>query len=320
MRRSVILTALILWAASLCGYAVTPEERLASGTSAAETPDAEGTNYYLSEDDTQAVLSSGDSDLGEQVILERQMERSPIKARAEAHLFWSDNLGADATDPEDGWFFVGSLGARWKQRLSENLFLDTFAYQDAYLYDTDGYDFESSEFGVGFLGSPPEYPDITIYGRYEFLYVHADDPGFPATSTDDRVTTRSHRLRFGTYQTLYQDTRNSLVFSTQARFDVDAHPSRLERRQFSARLGYYRRLTRQLQLSAYSKVSHRNYRNSDREDVYVYGGLDLTYRLSRHARFYASVLYGHNDSNRPGGASDYEAWQTGLGLGLRAKF
>ncbi|NNC90353.1 MAG: hypothetical protein HKN82_18010 [Akkermansiaceae bacterium] len=300
--------------------AATPEERLEGGSTADDDPRYYAPNYYVGDEDTHAPASSGDSDLGEQVILRPQWKRAPLKVRAETHLFWSDNIGADSSDPDDGWFFVGSLGARWKQRLGENLFLDAFAYQDAYLYDSEGLDFESSELGIGLIRNLPDLADITVYSRYEFLYVNADDPGFPLTSADDHLTNRFHRIRLGAYKTLYQTSEHSVTLSTQARIDLDATPSRLERRQYAARLGYYRRLTNRLQFSAYAKTSFREYRHSSRRDWYSYGGLDLNYRLGEHAKLYASILYGRNDSNRPGGLSDYEAWQAGLGLGLHAKF
>jgi hypothetical protein len=318
--RALVLTACLIPAASLFCSAVSPEERREQQDTPGDDPRYYAPNYYIDEDDTHAPASEGDSELGEQVILHPQPTRAPIRGLAETYLFWSDNVGADSSDPNEGWFFAGTLGARWKQRLADHLFLDTYAYQDLYRYDTDGLDFESTEFGLGLIRNLPEFHDIVLYGRYEFLYIHSDDPSYPELSSSRDLTNRYHRIRAGAYKTLFQTAEQAVTLSVEGRFDLDASPSRLERHQYSARVGHYWRLNECLSLSSYAKASFSDYENGGREDWYVYAGLELGYKFTESITGFASLLYGNNDSNRPGGLSDYDVWQAGLGVGIRGSF
>ncbi|MFP6881575.1 MAG: hypothetical protein VCA34_11525, partial [Roseibacillus sp.] len=108
--------------------ALPPVERLERSASEDPTgPYAE--NFDQSDDNPSAPASDGGSDLGEQIILQRQTKRAPVQFRANTFLHWSNNVGSASTDEDDGWFYGGSLLASWKQRLQKNLFFDAYAYQ-----------------------------------------------------------------------------------------------------------------------------------------------------------------------------------------------
>jgi hypothetical protein len=170
------LAPLAAFITAVASAAIPPAERLEGESASESDPGYYDKSYYLSDDNPFAPASDGDADLGEQVLLERQSRLAPISVSADTFLYWSNNIGSVAVGEDDGWFFGGSVQARWKQRLIENLFLDTYVYQDAYLYDSDGLDFQSSEFGLGLIATIPFLNDLSIYGRYEFLYLHGNNP------------------------------------------------------------------------------------------------------------------------------------------------
>ena len=202
--------------------------------------------------------------------------------------------------------------------LTPNLYFDSYAYQDAYFYDSDGLDFQSSEFGVGLVATLPFIDDFSLYGRYEFLYVHADNPLFGMLSPNEHLDSRYHRFRVGAHKTVYSQPNHVVTAAANARWDFDANSGVQRRQQVSARLAYTWSATSRLRITSYYRASFRDYLASTREDWNHYLGVELNYSVNDWAQVYGSVLYGVNDSNTAG--RDYEAVQAGLGLGLRASF
>ena len=298
--------------------AVNPAERLAGESVASEEPVLSGDNQYVQEDDLYAPARDGDSDLGEQVILRRQPTRAPLEGRANAFLFWSDNVSARSFDEEEGWYWGGSLSARWKPRLASNLWLDTYGYQDAYFYDREGLDFQSTEFGLGLIRNLPGLSDLTHFARYEFLYLHAENPTVDPASAFSFTDDRYHRLRLGGFKTLYQRPGHIVSLSANIAWDFDASADADRRTQYAARLAYDKRLTNRLRASTFYRLAYRDFINSSRNDWNQYAGIELAYTLSPWAQAHMSLLYGNNDSNLS--LRDYDAWQAGLGVGVRGTF
>ena len=314
----VRLALIVAFLCPVLSAALPPVERLERGSASVDSPGPYAENFYQSDDNPSAPASDGDSDLGEQIILQRQTKRAPVQFRANTFLYWSNNVGSASTDEDDGWFYGGSLIASWKQRLQKNLFFDTYAYQDAYFYDSSGLDFQSSELGAGLIANVPFIEGLTVYGRYEFLYVHADNPLFGAASPNEHLDSRYHRLRVGASKALYSKPSHMVTLSTNARWDFDANSGSQRRKQISGRLAYTWAATGRLRVSSYYGLSYRDYLASGQADWNQHVGLELNYKLNDWAQVYSSILYGVNESNTAD--SDYEALQGGLGLGLRASF
>lgn len=297
---------------------VSPADRLEGDGIMEGDPEYFDENYYLSEENPFAPASEGDDDLGEQVILRRQSKRNPVRVRADTFLFWSDNVASVSSGEQEGWFFGASASAHWKQRLTANLFFDGYAYQDAYLYDEDDLDFQSTEVGVGLVANLPFLDDLTVFGRYEFLYVHADNPLFGTFGGNENSDSRYHRLRVGAYKPLYSKPSHLVSLSTNASWDFDASSGTQRRQQVSARLAYSWSATGRLRVTSFYRASFRDYLASSREDWNHYLGLELNYTLNSWSRLFGSILYGINESNT--NTRDYEAFQAGIGLGVHASF
>ena len=313
--------ALVLCWSPLASAQLPPIERLEGGSISEDGTGLYDPNTYVDEGNPYAPASDGDDDLGEQIILQRQPKRAPVRARADTFLFWSDNVASVNKNEEDGWFYGGSVSLRWKQRLTRHVSFDTYAYQDAYFYDQSKLDFQSSEFGAGLVGSIPWEPirDVTFYARYEFLYVHAENPLFGVLAgANEHVDSRYHRIRVGSYRALYSRPSHLVSLSTNTRWDFDSSSGAPRRYQSSGRLSYTWAATGRLRLTTYYRLSHRNYINSGRRDWNHYFGLEANYQLNDWAQLYASILYGVNESNVSG--RDYDAFQGGIGAGFRASF
>lgn len=311
------LAAAALVACSFASAATLPVERL-EGESISEDDTGLYSVENLYGNDGMAPPSEGDSDLGEQVLLRPQPRIAPIQFQADSFLFWTDNVSSSDVNEESGWFFGGSLTTRWRQRLNEHLLFDTYAYQDAYFYDKSGLDFQSTELGAGLITNVPSLGDLTIFARYEFLYLHADNPFVTVANPQSDFDSRFHRVRLGAHKTLYSRTNHVVGLSVNSRWDFDATNGAQRRRQISTRLGYTWAATSRLNLSTYYRLSYRDYLDSHRKDWNHLIGVELIYSLNDWASIYSSIHVGHNDSNILG--RDYDVVQGGLGIGLRASF
>lgn len=311
------LAPAVLAACSLASAAPPPIERL-EGESISENDTGLYSEENLYGNDGMAPASEGDSDLGEQVLLRPQTGIAPVHVRADSFVFWTDNVTASDVKEESGWFFGGSLTTRWRQRLNSHLLFDSYAYQDAYFYDKSGLDFQSTELGAGLVANVPSLGDLTVFARYEFLYLHADNPFVTVLNPQDDFDSRFHRVRLGAHKTLYSQTNHLVGLSTNLRWDLDASSGAQRRRQLSARLGYTWTATSRLNLSTFYRLSYRDYLDSHREDWNHLLGLEAIYKINDWAQIYSSIHVGHNESNILG--RDYDVIQGGLGIGLRASF
>ena len=280
-----------------------------------------GSGTDLSEEDPFAPPSDGDSDLGEQSILRRAPERTPVRLRFLSDAWWSDNLAATNTHKSEGWFWANYLEASWRPRLGDHIFLDSFAEQGIFKYEGGTLDFESTQLGLGVIKIFPEWGDLAVFSRYEYLYTNANNPAYPLLITADKhLKDHFHRLRFGAQKTLFVRPLGSAYVATDALLSIDADPSSLERNEYSFQFGYLRKLTHRFSTSLYYRGSWLDYRNSSRQDWNHIVGLEFNYILNDWARLHTSLLYSNNDSNTVGDFDSYESFQAGLGIGLNAKF
>jgi hypothetical protein len=280
-----------------------------------------GAETDLREDDPFAPQSDGDSDLGEQFLLQRAPERTPIRLRFLSDAWWSNNLAATDRIKQEGWFWANYLEASWRPRLAPHLFLDSFAAQSVYKYEGGNLDFESTQIGLGVIKIFPNLDDLAVFGRYEYLYTHANNPSYRVLiGAGEHLTDHFHRLRFGTQKNLFIRPLDSAYAAADAAFNLDTDPSSLERNEYSFQIGYNRDLSRNFKTSLYYRAAWLDYQNSGREDWNQTIGIELSYLINDWARLHTSLFYANNDSNTSGGLDDYETFQTGIGIGLTGKF
>jgi len=280
-----------------------------------------GADTDLREEDPFAPASEGDSDLGEQFLLQRAPQRTPVRFRFLSDAWWSDNVAATNKHNTDGWFWANYLNASWRPRLGRHIFLDSFVDQSVYVYDGNPLNFESTQLGLGVISILPDLDDLAVYGRYEYLYTHADNPIYRLLFDADRhLNDRFHRLRFGTHKNLFIRPLDSAYAAADAAIGLDTDPSSLERDEFSIQLGYSRELSYRFKTSLYYRAAWLDYQNSSREDWNHTINLEISYILNQWASLHTSLLYSNNDSNTSGGFDDYETFQVGFGVGLTAKF
>lgn len=260
-----------------------------------------------------APESPADTDLGHQLILQRNEGRSPIRFDLSTNIFWTDNTASTATNEDDGFIWQTRALASWKPRIGNNLFADFYLSQSVYRYDSPSFlDFERTDARVGLIKVTPEFLDILFYARYEYTRITSG-------SLSDRIY-GSHNVRLGAHKVFFSAPKHTAYVALDYAYNLDTNPSRLDRDEYGAHIGYTYQITDRLKAVLYYHYSHYDYDLAGREDDNHVLGAELYWQLSKSTRLQASFTYVDNDSNLPLGAADYDSVQGGFGIGFTKKF
>ncbi len=259
-------------------------------------------------------LSPGDSDLGEQLILQREEKVTHFQLTLQSALYRTDNVFAAASDTDSSFLWFNSAEVSWRPTLAPNLIIDSFISAQSFVFEEDAVlNFESYLVGLGLVKVFPELGGLVVFGRYEFQNVQLDQSITPNP-------TQFHILRFGAYKELFDTRRHHGYVSIGTRFDLDSTPSSVSRDEYALRLGYSYTLTDKLKANGFYRIGRRNFQHIDRDDTFQMIGADLTYEFSRSLLMTASALWTENDSDSSPFAQDYHSIQLGLAVSYQHKF
>lgn len=263
----------------------------------------------LEEENAFAPTSPGDNDLGDQLILKEIPKNEAFRAQVDAFLFWTDNAAHASAGEIDDVFYGWRAAAGWQPRITNKLFGDVSVSQDWYLYDElEELNFENFETTAGLIYIEPKLANILFFAQYQYgRLTHEFDP-----------LLNTHALRAGMQKLFLINRRNSVNASLMGDWDIDNDVEELKRHEYIADVGYRFRLTRKVQLSLSYRYTFFDYQEIDRQDHYQSLGFGINYTPWEWLELYASASYAFNHSNLP--VFEYEAANTGLGLGLRMKF
>jgi hypothetical protein len=261
-----------------------------------------------------APFSPADSDLGVQQVLGSYSGRPPVIATFDTSLSYTDNApGEFATQDDAAWFSASRLSVSWLPRLAYGWFADISIAQDLFRFEgSEAADFENFEPYLGVVKSIPELDDLVFFAGYRYQRITAgsfSDSGYSA-----------QRIQTGFQKDLLLTSRYQLSGGVNAAFDLDANEDALERNEYSADLTYTYWLADRLCSTLSWTGSMWDFRDGGREDLNQIVGLELKWTPCTNACIYANVFYTNIDSNAASGANDFEAWQSGLGLGLNYSF
>lgn len=260
-----------------------------------------------------APESPADSDLGDQLILKRYQGRAPLRFDLSTDLFWTDNITSASNNEDDGVIWKTRAVASWKPRIGDNLFADISIAQSIYRYDSpSSLDFERTDARIGLVKIVPEFFDVLFFARYEYARVTSG-------SFNDGIY-NAHRVRVGAHKVFLSTPKHTAYVAVDYAHDLSASPSRLERDEYSAHLGYTYQITDKIKAVVFYHLSLYDYDQAGREDLNHVIGTEIYWQMNRSARLHASLLYAENDSNLAGGAADYSTLQGGLGIGMTIHF
>ena len=123
---ALLLTSIVITTpATLAVDALSPIERFLGSDYDPE----EYSGLDLDQQKRFAPESPADSDLGHQLILQRNEGRAPLKVDLSTHIFWTDNTASTSTNEDDGFIWQTRVLATWRPRIGDNLFADFYLSQ-----------------------------------------------------------------------------------------------------------------------------------------------------------------------------------------------
>ncbi len=266
------------------------------------------------ENPSYAPFSPADSDLGVQQILGSYRGSSPVNVTFDTSVSYTNNApGKTSSDDEAAWFSASRLAVSWRPRIANGWFADIGLAQEIYRFEgSKAVDFENFDPYIGVVKSIPELDDLIFFTRYEYQRITT------GTLSDGDYT--AQRIRTGLQKELFLTSKQQLSAGVDAAFDINAHANALERNVYSADLSYTYRLADRLSATLSYTASLWDFRHGGREDWSQIAGLELTWTPCENLSIYTNVFYTNHTSDTGAGVNDYEAWQSGIGIGLNYSF
>ena len=260
-----------------------------------------------------APFSPADSDLGHQLILQRNPMRAPIRADLSTNIFWTNNTASTRNNKDEGYLWQTKALATWKPRIGDNLFADFYLSQNVYRYDSpSSLNFERTDARIGLVKACPNFFDMVFYARYEYARVTAG-------SISDSIYS-AERIRLGAHKVLLSTPKHTIHAAFDYAYNMDTIPDRLDRDEYGTYVSYSYRITDKIRAVLYYQYSLYDYDQFNREDSNQLLGAELYWQLTKSTRLQASFTHVNNDSNLANGVADYDSIQGGLGIGFTTKF
>ena len=261
-----------------------------------------------------APYSDADSDLGVQEILAPTSNRAKVMIDLATAAYFTDNAPmAVGPNMESSWLWYSRLTAAWRPHLANGWHADLSASQEFLRFDRTGaLDYENSTLRLGVVKSYADLDDLVIFARYEYQRL--------TTGTLTNGDYQAQRLRVGLQKVLWETALESLSAGIDTGYEITARPESLERNSYGVELAHRYRFTSSLSSLVSLRSEYYDYKLLGREDWSHKLGLELIWEISSATRANVSVFFDKNDSNSPLGANDYQAWTSGLGVGLTYDF
>ncbi len=261
--------------------------------------------------DSFAPASSGDPDIGEQVLLQPADSYQAFSAWTNWNYFWTSNPDLlDDTAGSDG-LLTGSVGGSWLPYLGHNLFAEFSVEQSIFRYATrTDLDFDALSLTAGLVYVIRDLDDLTLFTNYGYDLL-----------TDQRwdgEIFHSHEIVAGVRK-VFSISRGQRVYSSlSADFVIGGQPDYALRHDFVWLNGYQANLTRNLKLDLYYQISAQAYTEVDRADLNQLIGGGLTLGITRWLSVQTTATLGINDSTEE--FYDYFSANIGGGIGVLVNF
>ncbi len=304
----ILLSALL--ASSLQGQTQLDPARAAtaSGTIAQSAGDQ---TDNLEDENTFSRPSSGDSDLGQQLLLKPRVSSNPFKVSVDASYYWTDNAANQATNKAQDYFLTTGVNLGWQKNLQGRYYGDAYLGQHWFRYDSlHELNYENAEASLGVLAILPELKNSILHLHYYYQRITREF-GSPIYE--------AHNIRMGLQKTFLIDRMNSINAGWVSSFGVSASPERLQRHEHALQLGHNLKLSSHWTLSTNYRLAYYDYFNfNGRADWYQITGTSLTYKACKNFDVSAGYYFSINQSNNS--FFDYQSQLGGLSLTAKVQF
>ncbi|MFN2509649.1 MAG: hypothetical protein ABR589_12860 [Chthoniobacterales bacterium] len=261
-------------------------------------------------DDTHAVASPNDPDLGEQAILKRAEHYQPFSVAASAPISYTSNVALTRRGEESDVIFSPSVGVTYAPRITRTLFASISVGQQYFFYDEfTELDFGSLDVRAGLTYVLPRLLNLTLHADYGYNRLTSD--GFDEFFSN-------HSVNFGADIPVRIGRAQQVSFGSDLSISVASDPDQPARHDIGEFVAYSVNLTRSLTVSAMARLAMRNYVEGERNDVSGILALSATYRFTKWLNASAVSTFATSDSNQD--VFDYDVVNAGGAVSIGFKF
>lgn len=270
-------------------------------------PDAYGSPVY-------SPFSPADSDIGFQQILGTYKGRSPVNVEFDTSLNVTDNApGLVAASNDSSWFSASRLSASWRPLIIYGWFADIGISEEVFRFErNDAADFENFEPYIGVVKSIPDLDDLLFYCNFSYQRISRDN--LSNTAYD------AQQIRLGFQKSLILTTHHQLTAGIGSALNITANQDALAHNEYTLDLAYTYWFTDDLSAVFSWTGAMWEFRQGSREDLSQSLGIELSWSPCKNARIYTNLYYSNYDSSVLSSVNDFEAFQSGLGIGINYSF
>ncbi len=259
----------------------------------------------------------GDSEYGVQKILYKRSNWEPFSVKFDLGGYYTNNVALVDDGREEDFFLKSGLTLGYTPQITGGLFFSTSLSDQIFRYaDTSVLDFDLFSFDAGFLYATPQagtiydpvFADLVSYVRYSFYRI--SEPW----SLGDEIFD-NHSVVAGLQKTWRISRGHQVYLGLNGDWSVEASREEPRRDEYSAYAGYRVKWTSELESNLLYRAAWYDYAENDRNDFNQVVSLSLEYRITDWLKASASLsaIFNNSDKN----IYDYEALNTGVGLGLQ---
>ncbi len=256
-----------------------------------------------------APESPGDTDLGEQLLLQPVNSYRALSIYASGNAHWTSNAALTESDKLEDFFWRHNSGATFLPHLTGNLYGEISGAYGSYHYaDNSDLDFEALDTGGGLVNIFPNLGNLSLSTRYNYTRY----------SGNGEELFSDHSIEIAAFKPIPLGLYHYFYFGWESDFSVDADPGYAQRHEHSITSGYHYSPAEKLSLEIYYRFAINDYDSSGRTDLNHTVGAAVGYHLRDNLLIRAAASFVVNDSDMSG--ADYQATTAGATAGIILKF
>ena len=255
------------------------------------------------------VSTSGDLDLGIQMIMKRQEAEPNYRFFADIAGFYTSNVALTPVNALGDSYLFADLGFTYQRRLTDELSWEATISQGFFSYSQlTQFNFQDFNIGSGLTYQLKKLWDISVFGRYNFERFTQGDIG-----TD---FFRNNTITVGA-QKSFTFTGNHYVYFGYSSIFGWADPYYAERDEHGLFAGAHYNITQQFYGELYYRIAAFDYAVG-RTDLNQMVVATVAYVFNQNVKLSASYSFVSDRSNHS--VYSYDAGTTGGGLALQVRF
>jgi hypothetical protein len=256
---------------------------------------------------SNAPITPGDSELGEQRILPKRQESQPFKLQLIESVMWTDNAALSDSGELSDILSNTQLNVATLPPLGPSTSgLISVGYSFFRYADNDSLDFDNLDTAIGINHVFSDLNDLSVWARYNYTRL--------LSAVDHNELFTSHASELGAYYPINQ----SAYVSVSSKFSLDANPSSAQRNEYGVMVGYRFSATNSLKLEGFYRIAALDYHEGGRDDLLQTVVLTASQKLTDSIDLVCTANYSTNDSNLIG--RGYEAGGIAGIISLRMEF